>query len=607
MHSSTEPSVTDSDAGDPLVNAESPEDLASENTSRVELEQASTSYQQAAKSPTDSLSGSGPVRWDRFALYNVAIPILLVVAGISVMKLLGKATADPQLPPKLDAASVLQSLPETRIEQVRSLASSELQLELMVDGNVVPFIESFVAAEVSGRVVEKMPICEPGTIVREGDLLIKIDDTDYQLEVDRLTKLKEREGNALAEVQQQVVNADRSIELAKKDEMLQQADLKRQIDLGGFASNAEIDQAKKALIQSQQQVLELQNQRDLLNKTRYRLESSLQLAETNLRVARTNLARCEVHSPISGVISSERVDVNAFVNRGTVLVTIEDTSKAEVAANLRMDQLYWVINQNGNDQLTQYELPQTKAIIEYKVAGRQGVVRHWDAMLMSYDGVGMDPSTRTVPVRLIVDKPSVVRDAVTGKTIMVDQTNALMRGMYVRVRLQLDPQDDLVIVPAKALRPGNKVWKFTPNQTAFDSRLKELTQKAEMMISEAKKKDIDLVALAKEQEEKQLQEDQESQGADSGQTEGTDLASKAAFDPESWTAGWVKTSQSLYPIESLLVEPANADAFATRAKKRDYWVCQAADGEIKDGDYVVLSQLGVVPQEGIAARANVEK
>ncbi|QDT60425.1 multidrug resistance protein MdtN [Stieleria bergensis] len=607
MHSSTEPSVTDSDAGDPVVSAESPEDLASENTSRVEREQASTSSLQAAKSPTDSLSGSGPVRWDRFLLYNVAIPILLVVAGISVMKLLGKATADPQLPPQLDAASVLQSLPETRIEQVRSLASSELQLELMVDGNVVPFIESFVAAEVSGRVVEKMPICEPGTIVREGDLLIKIDDTDYQLEVDRLTKLKEREGNALAEVQQQVVNADRSIELAKKDEMLQQADLKRQIDLGGFASNAEIDQAKKALIQSQQQVLELQNQRDLLNKTRYRLESSLQLAETNLRVARTNLARCEVHSPISGVISSERVDVNAFVNRGTVLVTIEDTSKAEVAANLRMDQLYWVINQNGNDQLTQYELPQTKAIIEYKVAGRQGVVRHWDAMLMSYDGVGMDPSTRTVPVRLIVDKPSVVRDAVTGKTIMVDQTNALMRGMYVRVRLQLDPKDDLVIVPAKALRPGNKVWKFTPNQTAFDSRLKELTQKAEMMISEAKKKDIDLVALAKEQEEKQLQEDQESQGADSGLTEGTDLASKAAFDPESWTAGWVKTSQSLYPIESLLVEPANADAFATRAKKRDYWVCQAADGEIKDGDYVVLSQLGVVPQEGIAARANVEK
>ena len=493
-----------------MVNAESPEDLASENTSRVEREQASTSSQQAAKSPTDSLSGSGPVRWDRFALYNVAIPILLVVAGISVMKLLGKATADPQLPPKLDAASVLQSLPETRIEQVRSLASSELQLELMVDGNVVPFIESFVAAEVSGRVVEKMPICEPGTIVREGDLLIKIDDTDYQLEVDRLTKLKEREGNALAEVQQQVVNADRSIELAKKDEMLQQADLKRQIDLGGFASKAEIDQAKKALIQSQQQVLELQNQRDLLNKTRYRLESSLQLAETNLRVARTNLARCEVHSPISGVISSERVDVNAFVNRGTVLVTIEDTSKAEVAANLRMDQLYWVINQNGNDQLTQYELPQTKAIIEYKVAGRQGVVRHWDAMLMSYDGVGMDPSTRTVPVRLIVDKPSVVRDAVTGKTIMVDQTNALMRGMYVRVRLQLDPQDDLVIVPAKALRPGNKVWKFTPNQTAFDSRLKELTQKAEMMISEAKKKDIDLVALAKEQEEKLRDQNAES-------------------------------------------------------------------------------------------------
>ena len=284
MHSSTEPSVTDSDAGDPVVTAESQEDLGSESASHVDHEQTATPSGPAAERnlPTTaaSLHSSGPTRWDRFLLYNVAIPILLIVVGVSVMKLLGTATADPQLPPKLDSASVLQSLPETRIEQVRSLASSELQLELMVDGNVVPFIESSVAAEVSGRIVDKMPICEAGTIVRKGDLLIKIDDTDYKLEVDRLMKLKEREQNALDEVKQQEVNADRSIELAKKDEMLQQADLKRQIDLGGFASNAEIDQAKQALIRSQQQVLELQNQRDLLNKTRYRLESCNWLTPT---------------------------------------------------------------------------------------------------------------------------------------------------------------------------------------------------------------------------------------------------------------------------------------------------------------------------------------
>ena len=94
-----------------------------------------------------------------------------------------------------------------------------------------------------------------------------------------------------------------------------------------------------------------------------------------------------------------------FVNRGTRLVTIENTDRVEVSANMRMDQLHWVLDQAGDVDFEGYDLPDTPAIIEYEVAGRDSSTLQWEGKLVSYDGIGLDPNTRTVPVRLVVDNP----------------------------------------------------------------------------------------------------------------------------------------------------------------------------------------------------------
>ncbi|MCG8649700.1 MAG: biotin/lipoyl-binding protein, partial [Pirellulales bacterium] len=387
---------------------------------------------------------------------NVYIPLGLLAAAALVVLILGKV--EPASRPPIDTSRVgrLRALPSVRVQQVRSLEATGAQLQLRADGTVVPYREAQIAAEVAGRIVQKADICEAGSYVKKGQLLMEIDPTDYELEVQRLTRMREQEYQALQEIDQEMVNMNRLIAVAKQEVEIQQKEVDRQKALPpGFASRAEVDQAQRSLLQAQQQQLTSQNQLDLLLKRRVRLEASERLAATQLKVAEINLERTKIVAPIDGVSVSEDAEMNTFVARGNTLVTIEDTSRVEVATSLRMDQLYWVLDQQHQrrDELSRgYDLPETPAIIEYELSGREGVSYRWQGRLLRYDGIGLDPNTRTVPVRVVVDNPRQYVDE-TGEIKDSVGPTALVRGMYVQVKLLIKPQTPLVVIPAEALKP----------------------------------------------------------------------------------------------------------------------------------------------------------
>ncbi|MCO8121046.1 HlyD family efflux transporter periplasmic adaptor subunit [Stieleria sp. TO1_6] len=582
MERSFMPLTTDStsDADAPADSAQNPDSGAGNSGP----DKSSSGYD-VISSAASPQAARMPRRWDLYILFNVAIPVLLLLAGFLVIRILGQATAGSAPPTDGSAAALLETLPATRVEQIRSLAETGRQLELVIDGTVVPFREALVASEVAGKVISKSESCEAGSIVKQGDVLMRIDATDYQLDVERLTRQREQEYRAIGEVDQEMVNAKRLIEVAEQDVELQSNQLKRQLKLKSATSQSEVDNAKSKLLQSTQQLVTLENQLSLLRTRRSRLESSEQLAATQLRSAEVNLERCVIRAPIDGVIVSEQADVNTFVNRGTALVTIEDTTHVEIAANMRMDQLHWVLDQDSDRERTGYTLPNTPAVIEYEIAGRESAVNRWNGTLVSYDGIGIDPSTRTVPVRLVVDDPRHFVDA-QGKPKVADRGRTLVRGMFVSIRLQLQPQTPLIVIPGRALRPGNKVWKFEPDPSI-------VTQ---------------MVAARQLEDERNASE---SAGDDSppAPTEDTEqLLTPPAFDAAAWSAGRVTYSSSVYPVESLrLTSPQALDpllAPSLQSVGRD-WICEADQLDLKAGDYVVVSPLESIPPEGISARAEL--
>ncbi|TWT83843.1 Multidrug resistance protein MdtN [Planctomycetes bacterium CA13] len=539
----------------------------------------------------------------QWLLFNILIPLGIVAGAIAIVIVLGSVEPAQRPPEDATLAGRMRALMPVRVERVRSLSEFEQKLQLRVDGTVVPFREVRVATEVAGRIVFKSDNCEAGAIVNKGELLMKIDPTDYELEAQRLTRLQEQEYEALGEVDQEMVNTKRLIEVVKQDEVLQEREVERLRTMpSGYASEGEIDKAKRALLQATQSRVTSENQLDLLRKRRSRLEASERLAQAQLELAKQNLKRTEIVSPIDGVIVSEDAELNSFVARGNPIVTIEDTTKVEVATSLRMDQLYWILDQkdrsksglSNSGERRGYDLPETPAIVEFQISGRGETAYQWDARLMSYDGIGVDANTRTVPVRIVVDNPQQFHQIAASKSndkrvFKADPTGptTLVRGMFVTVKLLIEPQTPLVVIPAEGLKPGNRAWQFIPDPSVLDVGKAEDAQQ-----SQADETNIDLDIPPVKEPVK----------------EPVEASDTETFDPSQWEAGRVVNRTSIFPVDSLSIdgidglEETAPEEEAVVFGKRKWWVCEVQDQSMVGGAFVVVSPVGSVDSDLIPAR-----
>ncbi len=302
-------------------------------------------------------------RW----LVGAVLPIFISLLGLGLYWQLGSSEPRRVGTDGNDPASLLAKLAIISVDEVLPFGTDQ-SLDIDVSGTVVPYRQITVAAEIPGRFQTKNELCRVGHLAKEGDLLFELDSTDFQLNIDRLTALRDAE----------------------------------------YAQQSELDQAKRIRLASQNQRLTIQNQLALLKTRRTRINVAEKLAGTQLEQSKVNLARTKIVASISGVIVSESVEDDSYVAKGASLCTIDDTQRVEVLCNLRADQMLLILDQAtsqaannldsnrtakdsiGNDTQgpDQYELPKTSVTVAYQVAGRDDMVFRWDGQLSRYDGIG---------------------------------------------------------------------------------------------------------------------------------------------------------------------------------------------------------------------------
>lgn len=405
-------------------------------------------------------------------LVRSAMPLLILVAGLGAMLAMGSRQQETQEPAARQQAARLEAL------AVRPFVGD---LTLAVDGVVAPVREIEVAAEVAGRVQFKADVCRAGHFVRRGTPLVEIDTRDYELERLRSQKQRELAAAELEEVDVDLVNLDALIALAERDRELQQNELDRLLRIARSISESETDRARRAVVVAENALQTLKNQQSANRVRRDRLRIAAELAEADLQKAELDLQRTKIEAPVDGVIVRDSVEQGGFVQRGTALFRIEDTSSIEVHCNVKMSDLYWLWRQRpvagdsaeasdeASDEAAAYRVPQTAATVIYQFAGRDDLRFSWQGTLTRFEGSGLDERTRTAPCRVVVARPREVsfagpadRQAVGGGP------PALVRGMFVTVLLHLRLDGALVQVPDEALQPGKFVWRVR------DGRLKRL-------------------------------------------------------------------------------------------------------------------------------------
>ncbi len=376
-----------------------------------------------------------------------------------------------------------------QVETIAARSHTE-GLDLEVDGVVVPYRETHLSAEVAGRVISKSPACRAGRFVQQGTVLVEIDPRDYELQEKQLTEQVAQAEASLYEVQVERDNTKRMIVLAERDLEVQRRDIKRLQGLSGerVVTQAELDKALRGELAAENTRTNWRNQQLLHSARIRRLQSAIQLAKSQLEKARLDRERTKIIAPMDGIIVADLIEKDAYVQPGTRVVSLEDTSAVEVRCHLKMDEIYWLWDQgwqggetatgraprgplpnleDGDPEKTAAKregsswplpaAPDTRVTVLYRLGGRQFV---WNGHLDRYDGAGLDEKTRTIPCRIVVSEPRNVHELAADSEDAAVTPPSLMRGMYVRVHIHSHPKTDLVWIPDAAVRPGNRVWIF---------------------------------------------------------------------------------------------------------------------------------------------------
>jgi multidrug efflux pump subunit AcrA (membrane-fusion protein) len=388
-------------------------------------------------------------------LTQFGLPLIVLVSGIAGFLLLNNLRGEPE------SSAPTKLAPLVRTVQIRSYEDG---LIFQTDGQVVPYREVSLAAEVAGRVQKKWPDCETGRFVLKGSPLIQIDPRDYELEAQRLTELARQADLNLDELVIERSNTDQLIELAEEELELRRKELRREQTLveKKAGSEKELDAVRRAELVTRNALRKLLKERSLLDVSENRLNSEKKRLQAELEKAQLNVRRTRIVAPVDGMVMKDAVEEDGYVTPGTMLALLEDVSKVEVRFNLQMDELQWFWRHANVTRPTakvesggSYRLPNLPLTISYQVEGQ---TFDWQGTLSRYDGAGINAATRTVPCIAQVDDPRQARLVGESRPLQRAAPPALMRGMFVRVRLHVPLKESLLTMPEAAIRPGNKLW-----------------------------------------------------------------------------------------------------------------------------------------------------
>ena len=322
-------------------------------------------------------------------------------------------------------------------------------------GNVAPGMIWQAVTEISGQIVEIHPQLKKGAILPKGIVALKIDPTDYQLNLQK-TKADIRALQAqITEVKERRVNTRASLAIDNRSLKLAENDLKRKQTLlrRKTVSQAAVDQEERNLLARRQSAQSLKNTLNLLPAEEERLNAQLAALNIQLETVKRNLARTTITLPFDARIAEVSIEQSQFAKLGQTVIIADSIDIAEVSAQVPIEKMQRLVSSR---QLQNVTAASAMANIE-KNFDLKPIVRFnsgnlnaaWQGRVARISDQ-VDPRTRTVGVIVAVDNPYNLNKDTTGPP--------LTKNMYVEVELRGSEQKNKIVIPRQALHTGSKVY-----------------------------------------------------------------------------------------------------------------------------------------------------
>ena len=331
-------------------------------------------------------------------------------------------------------------------------------------GSAEPKIQVDITPQVTGIVVEKSDNFISGKYISEGQLLCRIEETDYELAIERVEKNVELLKAELQRLEQEQQNLQESlqIEIQRRDLAQSQVEKVRRLLERKAASDNELDLAKEALLVRKAQLQYIRNQLALIGPERVQLQAQMSSAKVELKQAQMSLARCVIKSPVSGRVLNCNIEVGEQALAGNSCGQIYGTDIMEVPVSIAYSDLEWIetglLNVDGSNNPSR-----VGRYIEANVELQQQDNRPAMSWLGRIDRIeaGLDAETRTAGLIVQVKNPR-PKGISSGRADNGSATNTdkamLEKNMFCKVTIVGKMLDEVYVLPRRAVLPDNSVY-----------------------------------------------------------------------------------------------------------------------------------------------------
>ncbi|HJL18857.1 MAG TPA: efflux RND transporter periplasmic adaptor subunit [Sandaracinaceae bacterium LLY-WYZ-13_1] len=353
---------------------------------------------------------------------RVVAPLLVIAAGVGLVMLLRATAPTPAQEP---------ATAEGALVEIARAAVHTAPPELHAQGTVRPARRSQLAPRVAGRVVWVSPRLIEGGRFDEGEPMLRVDPSDYELAVRGSRGQVEQARVGLMREESARTVAEETWEL--------------------FDQRSAVPTATGRALASNEPQVEA-------------AEAQLASARSQLRQARLNLSRTRLRAPYAAQVLEESVDEGQQVGPQAPVATVVGTDAYRVRVSVQVSALPALrIPPAGSGERG------SPAVIRQELRGRaytwEGYV---GGLVPAVDDRGaMARVVVVVPDPLGLERPEGPREV------------PLLLGSFVDVTLRAEPlPDDVVRVPRAALRDGAEVWVAT-DDGALDIRAVEVAWRRE--------------------------------------------------------------------------------------------------------------------------------
>ena len=344
--------------------------------------------------------------------------ISFIVAGVAVIACVALATTLVALRPPTERQTPPSLAPYV---STASIMHGQESIPIYGGGTVIPHSELSVTAEVDGRVVWVNPMFQSGGRINSGDTLFRIDDADYQSQVQRA-----RANVAAQEVELIRVTAEAKIAKVQFEHW----------------SHQDTTDSPSSLALWEPQIQSVQ--------------AALSRDQTELNEAELNLSRTIIRSPFAAAVVSESITVGQFVRVGETIGTLYAIDLVEIVVSLPDESASLI------PDLWQLKPDAHLNPVSAKVIARYGDREYWWNGYVDRAEASIAQQTQTIEVVIQVPKPFTSGMSPDPQSTA---TPPLLIGMYVDVVIDGAHPEEFFILRRTALKSDNEVWIVQDDRT----------------------------------------------------------------------------------------------------------------------------------------------